>query len=48
MCVNCLRKVSVYNIVKKHGMETALEYARDVIGFITSSYNLSGGSTCNS
>jgi hypothetical protein len=29
MCVNCLRKVSIYNIVKKHGMDTALEYARD-------------------
>jgi len=29
MCVNCLRKVSIYNIVKKHGMDTALEYAKD-------------------
>jgi len=29
MCVNCLRKVCIYNIVKKHGMNVAQEYARD-------------------
>jgi hypothetical protein len=30
-CVKCLRKVSIYNIVKKHGMNTAQEYAKDDI-----------------